>query len=182
MNRPLAYLLGPEAAMILLTALVFLFCARHYSYSSRDVAILNRFLWLIPLLAVALAYATAFVPGAKSWWWLGRVNVSVFVAITVCANKVVDGLVAPGAGPGTGATAIFAVLCFGLVLAALANAFGGAYILAEHKPAFAQWYHAHRFLGYFLTLLAAIPIGAVMLAAGTLVVGIYSSFVTLSKN
>ena len=52
MNRQLTYLIGPETAMALLTALVFLFCARHYSYSSRDVDILDRLLWLLPFITL----------------------------------------------------------------------------------------------------------------------------------
>ncbi|MSU59902.1 MAG: hypothetical protein EXS35_17335 [Pedosphaera sp.] len=110
MNRQLTSLLGPEAAMTLLTALVFLFCARHYSSSSRDVGILDRLMWLLPFLAVPLAYATLLVPGAKSWWWLGRVNVALAVALRVCANKVMNGLKAPGSGPSAGAFGIFSTL------------------------------------------------------------------------
>ncbi len=182
MNRPLTYLLGPESAMALFTALVFLFCARHYSYSSRDVDILNRLMWLLPVIAVPLAYATIFVPGAKSWWWLGRVNVAYFVALLVCSNKVVDGFKAPGSGPSVGAYGIFAVLCFGLIFAALANAVAGALILAEHKPAFAEWFRARRFIGCLLTALAAIPIGAAMAAVGGLIVGIHVFFITLFKR
>jgi len=182
MNRPLTYLLGPEAAMALLTAGVFLFCSRHYSYSTRDVVILERLMWFLPVIAVPLAYATILVPGAKSWWWLARVNVALFVALLVCANKVVNGFVAPGAGPSAGAYGIFVVLCFGLVFAALANAFAGALILAEITPAFAEWFRAHRFIGSLLTALAAVPIGAVTVAGVGLLVGIYVFFITVFQR
>lgn len=173
MNRPLTYLLGPEAAMLLLTVVVFLFCSRHYSYSTRDVGILERVMWLLPVVAVPLVYATIFVPGAKSWWWLGRVNVALFVALLVCSNKVVNGFVAPGAGPSAGAFGIFTVICFGVVFAALANAVAGALIIAEHKPAFAEWFRARRFVGSILTAFAAVPIGAAMAFVLAVALGIY---------
>lgn len=182
MNRPLTCLLGPEATMTLLTALVFLICARHYTYSTRDVDILGRLMWLLPIIAVPLAYATILVPGAKSWWWLGRANIALFVALLVCANKVVNGFKAPGSGPSAGGLGIFAVLCFGLVFAALTNAVTGALILAEHKPAFAEWFRARRFIGCLLTAIAAIPIGAAMAAEGGVIVGIHVFFVTLFKR
>jgi hypothetical protein len=173
MNRPLTYLLGPEAAMALLTTAVFLFCARHDSYSSRDVDILEGLMWALPVLAVPLAYATILVPGAKSWWWLGRANLALFVALLVCSTKVVNGFVAPGSGPSAGAFGIFTVLCFGLVFAALANAVAGALIIAEHKPAFAEWFRARRFIGSILTALAAVPIGAAMAFVLSVALSIY---------
>ncbi len=141
--------------MALLTVGVFFFCSRHYSYSTRDVDSLERLMWFLPVMAVPLAYATMFVPGAKSWWWLGRVNVALFVALLVCANKVVNGFVAPGAGPSAGGFGIIAVICFGVFFGALANAVAGALILAENKPAFAEWFRARKFIGCLLTALAA---------------------------
>ena len=51
--------------MALLTVVVFFFCSRHYSYSTRDVDSLERLMWFLPVMAVPLAYATMFVPGAK---------------------------------------------------------------------------------------------------------------------
>jgi len=182
MNRPLTYLLGPETAMVLLMALVFLFCARHYTYSKRDVSILERLMWLLPVIAVPLAYATIFVPGAKSWWWLGRANVALFVALLICANKVENGLKAPGSGPGAGGMGIFVVLCFGLIFAALANAATGALILAEHKPAFGEWFRTRRVIGSILTALAAVPIGLAMASCVGLLVGVHVFFLTLFKR
>jgi hypothetical protein len=180
MSRSSSILLGPEAAMALLTAAVFLFCSRHGSYSSRDVDSLERLMWALPFLAVPLAYATIFVPGASGWWWLGRVNVALFVALLVSANKVVGGFVAPGAGPSAGAYGIVAVISFGVVFAALANAVVGALILAEARPAFAEWFRAHRFMGSTLTAFAAVPIGAAMTfvlgAALSVYVGVASLF------
>lgn len=180
MNR--TYLIGPEVIMALFIALVFLFCARHYSYNSRDVDILERLMWLLPVMAVPLAYATFLVPGAHSWWWLGRVNVALFVALLVCGNKVVNGFVAPGGGPSAGAYGIFAMLCFGLVFAALANAIVGALILAELKPGLNEWLRAHKFLGGLLTVLAAIPIGAAMAGVFGLMIGVHVFFITLFKR
>lgn len=55
MNRQLTYLIGSETAMALLTAPVFIFCARHSSYSTRDVDILERLMLLLPVIAVPLA-------------------------------------------------------------------------------------------------------------------------------
>ena len=148
--------------MALLTAIVFGFCARHGSYSPRDVQLLERLMWLLPVVAVPLAYATLLVPGAKSWWWLGRVNVALVVALLACAVKVTQGFGAPGTGPKGQDVGILVVLCLGLAIGALANAIAGSLILAEHRPAFAAWMGAHRFLGTLLTALAAVPIGAAM--------------------
>lgn len=44
--------------------------------------------------------------------------------------SLVNGFVAPGAGPSAGVCGIFAVLCIGLIFAALANARASALILA----------------------------------------------------
>lgn len=179
MNRSLAFLVGPEAAMAFFTAAVFFFCARHYSYSSRDVDILERVMWLLPFAAVPLVYATIFVPGAKSWWWLGRVNVALFAALIVCGNKVVGGFVAPGAGPSAGAFGIFAVICFGVVFAALANSLSGALIIAESKPAFAEWFRARKVVGSILTALAAVPIGAAMAFVLAVALSVYVGVTSL---
>ena len=165
--------------MALLTVVVFFFCSRHYSYSTRDVDSLEPLMRLLPVIAVPLAYATMFVPGAKSWWWLGRLNGAPFVALLVCANKVVNGFVAPGAGPGAGALGIFAVICFGVVFAALANAVAGALILAENKPAFAEWFRARKFIGCLVTALAAIPIGAAMGIALSIVLSVFVGVTSL---
>lgn len=182
MNRSLSFLFGPEAAMALLTAGVYLFCARHGSYSSRDVQLLERLMWLLPVVAVPLAYATIFVPGAKSWWWLGRVNLALFVALIVCALKVVDGFGAPGSGPKGQDVGLLVVVCFGIVFGAIANAVAGSMILAEHKPAFAEWFQARRVLGSILTALAAVPIALVMAFGVGLLGGAFVFVTTLFKR
>jgi hypothetical protein len=179
MNRLLSILLGPEAAMALLTAAVFFFCSRHYSYSSRDVDLLERLMWLLPVIAVPLAYATILVPGAKSWWWLGRVNIALFTALLISSTKVVNGFVAPGAGPSAGVYGIFTILCFALIFAALANAGASALILAEHKPAFAEWFRERKMMACLVTALAAIPIGAAMAFTFSLLLGAYVSVTSI---
>jgi len=50
----------------------------------------------------------------------------------------------------------------GLILASPANTMVGAMFLADRKPAFAEWFASHRFLGSFLTLLASIPLGVAL--------------------
>lgn len=182
MNRILSILAGPEAAMVLLTAVVFLFCSRHGSYSSRDVELLERLMWVLPVVAVPLAYATIFVPGAKSWWWLGRVNVALFAALIACALKVVAGFGAPGSGPKGQDVGLLVVVCLGLILAAIANAIAGSMILAEHKPAFAEWFRARRVVGSILTGLAAVPIALIMALGGGVLTGVFVFFSTLFKR
>ncbi len=181
MNRALTYLLGPEAAMALLTALIFFLCARYGSYSSRDVDIINNLIWSLPLVTVVLAYATIFVPGARSWWWIPRVNIAVAVALLICVNKLSYAHAAPDSGPRSGMEYVV-VLCFGLCLAALANAIAGALILAEHKPAFAAWFRAHRVIGSVLTVLAAVPVGFAMSLGFGLLAGSVVFFSTLFKR
>jgi len=165
--------------MTLLTVLVFAFCARHYSYSSRDVDIPGRLMWLLPVLAVPLVYTTHFVPGAKSWWWLIRANIALSIALIVCSGKLVNGFLAPEAGPSVGVYGAFAVFCFGMILAALGNAVAGALILAQNKPAFAEWARHHRVPGSVMTGLAAVPIGMGMASCSGLLLGVYVSISNL---
>jgi hypothetical protein len=170
MNRVLPFLVGPETALLLLTAAVYGFCARHGSYSSRDVELLERLVWLLPVLAVPLAFSTLLVPGAKSWWWLGRANLALHPCLMLCALRIGDSLGAPGSGPKGGEAAILIVLTFGILFAALASAGSAALILAEQRPAFAEWFRAHRFLGCLGTLVAAVPFGA---ATGVLAIATF---------
>ena len=85
----------------------------------------------------------------------------------------------PRAGPGAGAFGIFAVICFGVVFAALANAVAGALILVENKPAFAEWFRARKFIGCLVTALAAIPIGAAMGIALSIVLSVFVGVTSL---
>ena len=56
MDRPLTYLLGPEAALTLATIVLYLFCARHNSGEGRDVAIMEKIVWMLPFLLAPFAF------------------------------------------------------------------------------------------------------------------------------
>lgn len=180
MNRPLHFLAGPEAVLALLTALVFLVCARHSSYSAADVRVLERMMWLLPVVAVPLAYATLLVPGAKSWWWIGRINLAVLVCLTVGALRVVEGFGAPGSGPKGQDAGFIIVISLGVILSALGNAVAGALVLRAENPSFAEWFRLRPVLAPALTVLAAVPLAAAQTVATGLVLGIagavYSAF------
>ncbi len=60
--------------MALLTGVVFFFCSRHYSYSTRDVGILERLMWFFPIIGAAMAFALTILP-------------SVFVGVTSLFNR-----------------------------------------------------------------------------------------------
>lgn len=174
MNRWLTYLVGPESVLTGFTLLVYRFCARHASYSTRDVTVLERALWLLPFLAVALAYATFLVPGARSWGWLVRVNLALLVALGVGSVRIIDGFKAPGTGPNGGAIGLLVVICLWILVGSLANGVSAAVLLADQKPAFAEWWRNHRILGGLLLVLAAFPIAAAMAFAVGIGTGVYA--------
>jgi hypothetical protein len=168
MSRVVALLAGPESVLAALTAAVFLCCARHTSYSDADVRVLERLMWWLPLLVVPLAFATVFLPGGRTWLWLGRANFATIIALGVCAARVVSGFGAPGSGPKGQDVGFILMASFGLGFAALANALCGAMILRAQKPALAEWFREHTLLGPSLTVLAAVPVFLAELVAGGL--------------
>jgi hypothetical protein len=179
MNRPLTYLLGPETVLTLLGLLVFWFCARHSSGERHDVDQLEKLVWLLPFIVVPCAFATVFVPGAKTWWWLGRAIVPTFVMLIVCGLKIVDGF---GSGAKGQDAALIIIATFGTVAVSLASAVAGAIILAANRPAFGEWFQARPVLGSVLTALAALPIGAVLGGAIMLVFSVFVFVSTLLKR
>ncbi len=182
MNRWSTYCMGPEAAMGALTLLVYWFCGRHNSYSRSDVDLLEKMIWLLPVVAVALTFATVFVAGSKNWWWLGRANVALLIALLVCSFRIVDGFGAPGSGPKGQDVGVAVAMMLGLVFASLANTIVGAMILAEHKPAFAQWFRAHKFFASLLTVLAALPLGMALALLGGIGLGIVVGLMSVFKR
>jgi len=166
MNRLGMILIGPEVTLGLFTAAVFWFCARHNSYSSEDVRTVERFLWLLPVLAVPLAFATIYAPGAKTWWTLGRANMAVAIALTACTFRVVNALGAPGSGP-RGEEGVFTLMIAGgMTLTAIANAFLGAAILRAARPVVATWFQMHAVAGLSVTVAACLPIFIAQLLIG----------------
>lgn len=159
MNRPITYLLGPEAALAVSTALLFWFCARHNSGAGRDVALMEKLIWAIPFLLTPIAFATILVPDAKNWCWLGRAIGFTYLAIFVCGYRLICGL---GSGSKGQDVAMILLVVLASVAIAIASSITGAMILAATKPGFANWFQAHNFLGSCLTVLAMIPIGFVL--------------------
>lgn len=173
MNRPLAYLLGPEAVLVLFSGLLFWFCARHNSGEGRDVAIMEKLIWAIPFLITPIAFATILAPDAKNWWWLGRAILFTYIAIMVCGYRLISGL---GSGSKGQDVALILLVVLGAVAIAIATAVTGAMILAATKPGFANWFQAHKILGTFLTALATIPIGFALGLTATFVGSILLAF------
>lgn len=174
MNRPLNYLLGPEAVLVVFSALLFWFCSRHNSGEGRDVALMEKLIWAIPFLITPIAFATILAPNARNWWWLGRAIGFTYLAIMVCGYRLIAGLGSGAKGQDVG---LILLLMLGAVAIAIATAVTGAMILAATKPGFANWFQVHKVLGSFLTALAAIPIGVALGATATFVgailLGIY---------
>lgn len=174
MNRPLNHLLGPEAVLVVLSALLFWFCARHNSGEGRDVAIMEKLIWAIPFIITPIAFATILAPDAKNWWWLGRAIVFTYIAILVCGYRLVCGL---GSGAKGQDVALILLVVLGAVAIAIATAVTGAMILAATKPGFAHWFEAHKILGTILTALATVPIGFALgitaTFAGTILLAFY---------
>lgn len=179
MNRQLTYLIGPESVLTVLGVLLFWFCARHNSGQGRDVELMEKIVWLLPFLVVPCVFATVFVPGAKSWWWLGRAIVLTFVVLLVCGSRVITGF---GSGAKGQDAAFIIIITFGTVVVSLASAVAGAMILAATKPAFGEWFRLRPVLGSTLTALAALPIGVVLGLAIMLVFGVFVFFSILFKR
>ena len=160
MNRLQTLLLGPEMLLAPLLAVIFWFCQRHGSGAGRDVDLAERFLMWLPFVAVPLAFLALFVPPLRTWWGLGRILFALAVVLSVAGVKLIGAF-------GTGAkgqdAAFLMILIFGTALAAVGTAIGGAVILAGERPAVHEWLRTHRLLGGILTLLAAVPLGAVMM-------------------
>ncbi len=159
MNRPLTYLIGPETALALFSVVLFWFCGRHNSGAGRDVVLMEKLIWLLPFIVTPIAFATIFVPGARTWWWLGRAILFAFIAILVCGGRLIEGL---GSGAKGQDAAFILLVALGAFAVAPATAATGAMILAETKPGFGTWFQAHKTLGSILILLSALPIGVVL--------------------
>lgn len=156
MNRWLSALLSPETVLLAVGVAVFAICARHSSGEGADVALMERMIWLLPLVAVPLAFATVLAPRAKHWWWLARAVTFSIVLLGIAGYRIVQGF---GSGAKGQDAALIIVFVLGVVVVSLATAISGAVILAEVKPAFAAWFRARPVLGSILTLGAAVPIG-----------------------
>lgn len=179
MSRNLTYFLGPESVLTLLGAAVFWICARHNSGDGRDAALMEKLVMLLPFVVVPIVFATIFVPGAKNWWWLGRAIVLTFVMLSICAGRLIHGF---GMGAKGQDAAFIMVITFGIVGVAFATTITGAMILAEAKPAFADWFRARKIIGSILLLLSSVPIGFALGIVVTLGIGIFAGIYTSIKR
>lgn len=170
MPRGFSIVFSPELVVGLLTLAVFGFCAQHGSYSTRDVARLERLAWVLPLIAVSAVFATVLIPAHWNWLWLVRANLALFAGLSASAFRIVGGFGAPGSGPKGQDAGFILILALGVILASFASSISAAWIQAAHQPAFAAWFREHRFLGTILVVLAAIPmgVGLVMVVGVTL--------------
>jgi hypothetical protein len=156
MNRNLTYFIGPEVVLTALSVGVYWFCARHNSGEGKDILLMEKLVMLLPFIVTPVVFATVFVPGGKSWWWLGRAIVLTFIMLFICGGRAIVGF-------GTGAkgqdAAFILIIMFGSIAIGLATAIAGTLILMETKPAFAEWFRARRLLGSILALVSSVPIG-----------------------
>jgi hypothetical protein len=175
MNHPLTNLPGPEATLVLLSALLFWFCSRCNSGEGRDIAVMDKLKWAIPFITTPIAFATICAPYAKNWWWLGRAIVFTYMAIMVCGYRVISGL---GSGSKGQDVALILQVVLGAAAIAIATAVTVAMILAAPKPGFANWFHAHKILGTLFSALAMLPIGLVrgrtVTVVGAILLGLYA--------
>lgn len=179
MSRTTTLLLGPELVLAVFSASIFWICARYNSGTGRDVDVMERLVMLLPLLIVPIAFATIFVPGAKTWWWLGRTVVFTYVFMFVCAGRLISGF---GMGAKGQDAAFLMVLMFGTVLIAIGSTVAGAMILAENRPGFAAWFGARKVVASLLTLMAMVPVGFGLGTAATIAVAIVASIWTSFKR
>jgi hypothetical protein len=171
MSRALSILLGPEVVLAALTAVVFLFCARHNTASDHDVRLLEKLLMVLPLIVVPIAFATILGPGARNWVWLGRVNVATMLCLSLCAYRLVSGFGSGAKGQDVG---FMLVIGFGIGLSTIANAICGAMVLREQKPAVASWFQMHPVAGHLLTAVATLPILVVQVIATVAIVAAFA--------
>lgn len=172
MNRVAGILFGPEVALALLTGAIYLFCVRHSSYGSEDVRAIERMIWLCPFLAVAVGFATYWLPGARTWWWMGRLNLSLLATLVVSALLLIDKLGKPGSGPHGQDGAFIVIVSFGVIFSAIGNSFLAASLLRAQRPGLDAWFQLRPVLGHVLTFLAAIPVGTVQVIVTCFTLGI----------
>ena len=159
--------------MVVVTAVVYWICSRHASGEGRDVALMEQMIFVVPLLAVLAVFLTGLVPGMRSWWWLGRAILASFVGTAIFSYRIIEGF---GSGA-KGQDAAFVISFMGAgVAASLATAVAAALIRADQDPAFADWFRLRPVVGSTLTLLAAVPIGVVLLIGASTVGGLALGF------
>lgn len=171
MNRALALLLGPETAAAAVLGLVWLIAARHGTYSPRDQALLEKLVWLLPLAGTLAVFGSLWWAPSRTWGWLARANVALLILVCLGAHRLVSGLGAPGSGQSGAGMGLLLAICLGLALAGPASTICGAVILAEHHPAFAEWFSRRPVLGTGAVLLAAVPISVALATVGAGLVG-----------
>jgi hypothetical protein len=179
MNRWLSILAGPEVVLALLTTAVFLLCARHNSAGTDDVRVLERLIWLLPLVAVPVAFATLYPTSARTWIGLGRVNLALLVCLMVCAFRIVSGFGSGAKGQDAG---FILVVSLGMIFSSLPNAISAALILREHKPAVDEWFRLRPVVGALLTGLAIVPALVVQTVATGLIAGVLGLAVACFKR
>jgi hypothetical protein len=100
-----------------------------------------------------------------------------FTAIFLCGARLIHGL---GSGSKGQDAAFIVLVVTGSLATALATAPTGAMILAATKPAFANWFQAHKILGSILTAAAVVPIafamGITVTVVGAILLGTYVEF------
>lgn len=175
MNPSRSVMLSPELVLLTVGAAVFWICARHNSGEGADVALMERMIWLLPIVVVPMAFATVLAPGAKNWWWLARAITFSFVMLAITSHRIVQGF---GSGARGQDAALIIVLVLGVAMVSLATSVAGAAILAEVRPGFGAWFRARPLLASLLTLVSALPIGLVLGIVVTTALGVVGGLVS----
>lgn len=168
MKRLLPVVLSPEIVLLGIATAVFAICERHGSGEGADLTLMERLVWLLPLLTMPPVFATVLTPGGRSWWWLARAVIFTFVMLGVCALRIVEGF-----GPGARGqdAALIIVLLLGVIAVSAGTAASGAFILASQRPAFDQWVRRRKVLATLAVLLAAVLIAIALGVTLSIVLG-----------
>ncbi len=181
MHSLLTHLLGPELVMGLIVGLVWLLCHAATVGDPSVVRWAERGVWLLPLVAVGLTFATLAIPALVdeplSWWRLARSAIASLVGPCIAVWFIVH-LFGPGAR-GQDAAFIITLLVAGIATS-LGLAIGGACVLADRHDSVAEWFRTRPVVGSVLTLMAAIPIGVVLFptvsVGGGMLIGLVLEF------
>ena len=178
MNRWATYLIGPETVLTVITIVIFSICSRHNSGEGKDVELMEKLVMGIAFWLVPLVFLTIFVPGARNWWWLGRASVLTLIMLLVMAGRLIAGFGTGAKGQDAG---FLMVMCFGTVMIAICGAITGAMVLAETKPAFANWFGNHRLLGSLAVAASTIPFAIALGILQMIAIAIYAFWVELRR-
>lgn len=100
MTRLLPYLPGPELFWLMIYGIVLYLAARNVPPTPSGNWLLLGLWWVLPLIAIPLAFSFFFIPGIPKEWLFLRTNIACLIGLFAAMSK---GLGAHGqGGPGVG--------------------------------------------------------------------------------